>query len=262
MFKWIMLFAGIVYAGPDLFAPMAVDVLDSSGTFFDKIQITTLVVNRGDAGNTPLSYPAVMLSVGIDSVHLNDHRVPATYVLNAGFYTTFLDTALVFKGRFSVNTQVDPLFQFGENGAQTLNNVRSQSFEFHPYISTVHDTTVVYDTLTDTLKLVEKDTVKINLHDTTRVTIRDTIFQRDTIRVVIRDTVIRVDTLRIGPPTLAKASSLAHLAPIASTVYNAAGVKVWEGMLSPGGYPPAGLRPGLHLIVQGGQARRFRVAYR
>jgi hypothetical protein len=259
--KWLLLFCSAIGATPDLIAPFTVDLI-RKGSFIDSIEVTTYLVNNGTSVAAP-TYPNFLLdvSIGIDSFQVRSH---STLFLTTGNVLIYKDTIATIAGPFSITTWCDPLHAWGEGGGELVNNVRSQAYNFHPTILLLHDTTVVYDTLRfhDTLKVVEKDTVKINLHDTTRVTLRDTIFQRDTIRVVIRDTVIKRDTIRVGPPTLAKAASLAYQKPVASIVYDAVGVKVWEGMLQPGGYPPAGLRPGLHLIVQGDKARRFRIAYR
>lgn len=250
------------FANVDFKAPFDVRKLGSTN-LFDTVEVTSYLINDGtSAGTSPLfpsPYPA--LSVGVDSFNIRGHSIAS---LNGKTYLVLLDTVVVVRGPFTIFSWCDPLHAWGESGGEVVNNVRSQAFNFHPAIQQIHDTTVVYDTLRfrDTLQVVEKDTIRINLHDTTRVTVLDTIFQHDTIRVVVRDTIVKRDTIRIGPPTLAKAASLKYLVPTASTVYNAAGVVVWEGLLLPGAYPPAGLRPGLHLIVQGERARRFRVAYR
>lgn len=263
MIKWFMLLAVSVSAAPDLVAPFTIDLKSNKGVW-DTIIVTTYLGNVGTTATLPQTFDATIFSAGVDSFNLFGHRIPATLVLNPGSMVVYRDTLTVRPGPFSIFTWCDPLGFLGEGGGELVNNVRSQAYNFYPTVRQIHDTTVVYDTLRfrDTLRIVEKDTIRITLHDTTRVSVTDTIFQQDTIRVVVRDTVVKKDTVKYCPPTLAKAGSVARLVPVASVVYTAAGVKVWEGSLPLGGYPPSGLRPGLHLIVQGDQTRRFRVAYR
>jgi hypothetical protein len=223
--KWILLFASIARATADLVAPFTVDVISSKHPLWDTIQITTYLSNIGTTSTISNSSEFTVLNVGIDSLMpLRIHNILPTYYLGAGNMVVYKDTITALRGPFAIVTHADPIHVFQEYSVG--NDVRSQAYNFHPAIQQIHDTVVVYDTV--------------------RVTVRDTIR----------------DTIRVGPPALAKAASAAHLAPVASVVYDAAGAKVWEGMLPPGAYPPTGLRPGLHLIVQGEQARRFRIAYR
>jgi hypothetical protein len=263
MLKWIMVLAGVSYSAVDLKAPFDVRKLGSSA-LFDTVEISTFLINDGSTTAISPLYPSTYSAVTVGTDTLANLRLHSVATINPKSYWSFVDTLVVIRGPFTISTWCDPLHAWGEGGYEVGNNVRSQAFNFHPTIQVVIDTVVLYDTLRirDTLKVVEKDTVSITLHDTTRVTVTDTIFQKDTIRVTVRDTVVKKDTVKYCPPTLAKAASRASQAPVASVVYNAAGVKVWEGLLLPGAYPPAGLRAGLHLIVQGDQARRFRIAYR
>lgn len=84
---------------------------------------------------------------------------------------------------------------------------------------------------------------------------------------IIRDTLLLVDTLLIHDtvnycaPSLVKASSAVSQG-LATTIYNLAGQPAWTGALPPGGLPIAKLKPGLYLMVQGRNTRRFRIAYR
>lgn len=263
MKKWLLLIAVLASkspALPDLVAPFDIRLINSSA-FFDTLEIRSYLLNKGTTTAFSPLYPEdyPVLTVGVDSFNIRGHDMVS---LSAGYYREFVDTIVVIQGPGSIHSWCDLLRAWDEGAGQINNNVRSQAFNFHPKI--IRDTVVLYDTLVirDTLKIVEKDTVIITLKDTIRVTVRDTIIKKDTIRVTIRDTVIRVDTVKYCPPTLAKAGRFGRGPAVASVVYNAVGQPVWRGSLPVGEYPPVRLKQGLHLLVQGQRAHRFRVAYK
>jgi hypothetical protein len=261
MLKIVLLLAVSVFSYPDLYAPLTID-LKSSSQYFDTIIVTTDLINKGSTPAFSPLYPTTYtaLSVGVDSFNIRVHSVAS---IQPGYFLEFADTIIVIGGPHSIQTWCDPLGKWGEGGAEVNNNVRSQYFNFRPQI--IRDTILLIDTVVvrDTLKIVQKDTVKITLKDTLRISIRDTIIKNDTIRVVQRDTVIKTDTIKVYlSPTFAKTSGSYIKPNVQTMVYNAIGQPVWSGLAPQGGFPSVRLKQGLHLIIQGNDARRFRVAYK
>jgi hypothetical protein len=222
----ILFFASASFAGPDLVAPFTVDLKSSKSFLFDTVVVTSYLSNNGTTNTLTQSFDATIISIGVDSFNIFAHKIPASYYMGPNTFVTFKDTLAVIKGSFSIHTWCDPLLFFGEGGGQINNNIRSQAYNFHP--TTVHDTVL----LIDTLKLAVHDTVKITVHD----------------------------TVKIASAAAPKFS--AAVVSVPSTVYDAIGRPEWSGMLAPGGFPMVKLHEGLHLIVQGASARRFRVAYK
>lgn len=253
--------ASRLFALPDFIAPFDLRLIHSS-TLFDTVEVTTYLINKGTTVATSPLYPSpyTAVSVGVDSFNIRTHDV---YTLSAGFYLEFKDTITIIRGAHSFHTWCDPLVAFNESNVN--NNVRSQPVNYHPAV--VRDTIVLYDTLVrvdtlktiqkDTVKIVERDTLRITERDTIRITLRDTIRATDTVRVVVRDTIYIPQV-----PSLAKASARLARPAVQTEVYNAIGQLVWSGRLRDGEYPPVRLKQGLHLLVQGSRAHRFRVAYR
>jgi hypothetical protein len=262
MLKIILLLAVSAFSYPDLYAPLTIDLIGKS-KLFDTILVTTDLVNKGTTTAYSPIYPSTYtaVNVGVDSFNIRLHYAAS---IQAGYFYEFYDTIVVIGGPHSIQTWCDPLGRWAEGGGEVNNNVRSQYFNFRPQI--IRDTILLIDTLVvrDTLKIVQKDTVKITLRDTLRISIRDTIIKNDTIRVVQRDTVIKTDTIKVyTPPTTFAKTSGSYLKPIVhTTVYNSVGQPVWSGLAPQGGFPQVRLKQGLHLIVQGDNARRFRVAYK
>ncbi len=255
------LFVTSIWALPDLFAPLSIDLIGKS-QLFDTILVTTDLVNKGTSTAYSPTYPSKYLavSIGVDSFNIRSHDAASVM---PGYFIEFKDTLVVIGGPHSIQTWCDPLIKWGESGGGINNNVRSQYFNFRPQI--IRDTIILIDTLIvrDTLKIVQKDTVNITLRDTVRISITDTITKFDTVRVVQRDTIIKTDTVKVyQPPTFAKTSGKYLRPNVETTVYNAFGQPVWSGIAPQGGFPQVRLKQGIHLIVQGKEARRFRVAYK
>ncbi len=240
MYRIIFLLAVSVFATPDLVAPFTVDLLNSKSAYFDTIQVTTYLQNRGNVATPIQSFNWTAVSIGVDSFTIDAHQIYAGNSLNPNNFFEFKDTVQIIKGPFSIHTNADPLQISGEGGGDKVNNVRSQSFNFHPKI--IQDTIL----LIDTLRI--HDTVKVAIHDTVKITLRDTVIKRDTIKYC--------------PPTLAKTSGRFLKPLVSTTVFNARGQPEWTGMVLEGEFPQVRLKQGLHLLIQGQQVRRFQVVYK
>lgn len=145
MLKCILLIAGTACATPDLVAPFTVDLISQQGAL-DTIIVTTYLTNIGNAETTVRTFDAQIVSIGIDSLNIRGHQIPANKVLSPGGLVIYKDTIAMIPHPFSIFTWCDPLGSLGEGGGEVVNNVRTQGYNYYPQVI--------------------RDTVRVAVHDT------------------------------------------------------------------------------------------------
>ncbi len=215
----VLVLVSIINAKPNLTTPAVAKLLSSAHPLWDTVEITSYLQNNGDSTAWSPLYPTKYsaLTVLVDSLQIAGYHSIA-YLL-PGYFLTFKDTARIMKGPFALTTWTNPLFYFGEGGGQSVDNVLSWTYNFHPEITY------------DTIYIVKHDTITI--HDTLR------------------------DTLKTGSQQILSKSF--SNTKIDSKVYNILGQLVWRGNSEAGKIPSLSLSQGAYILIQDNKRKYLKV---